>query len=69
MKSVYLSNKTAHIMTKTVVQESLATMPDEFPVEALIERLLFIQNVQEGLEQSERGETVSIEEVKQRLRR
>lgn len=56
-------------MTKTVVQESLATMPDEFPVEALIERLLFIQNVQEGLAQSERGETVSIDEVKQRLRR
>lgn len=44
-------------------------MPDEFPVEALIERLLFIQNIQEGLLQSERGETVPLEDVKQRLRK
>ena len=56
-------------MTKTIVQESLEQLPDEFPVEALIERLLFIQNVQEGLEQSERGETVPLEEVRQRFRR
>ncbi len=56
-------------MTKTTVQESLEKLPDEFPVEALIERLLFIQNVQEGLLQSERGETVPLEEVKQRLRK
>ena len=53
-------------MTKTIVQESLEKMPDEFPVEALIKRLLFIQHVQEGLSQSERGETVPLEEVKQR---
>lgn len=56
-------------MTKTIVQESLERMPDEFPVEALIERLLFIQNIQEGLLQSERGETVPLEDVKQRLRK
>lgn len=56
-------------MTKAIVQESLEKMPDEFPVETLIERLLFIQHVQEGLLQSERGETVSLEEVKQRLRK
>ena len=56
-------------MTKAAIKESLEKMPDEFPVEAFIERLLFIQNVQEGLLQSERGETVPLEEVKQRLRK
>ncbi|QMW01358.1 hypothetical protein [Spirosoma foliorum] len=56
-------------MTKTIVQESLEKMPDEFPVEELIERLLFVQNVQEGLLQSERGETVPLDEVRQRLRK
>lgn len=56
-------------MTKTVVEESLEKMPDEFPIEELIERLLFIQSVQEGLQQSERGETVPIDEVRQRLRK
>ncbi|MGF7215587.1 hypothetical protein GGR92_001727 [Spirosoma lacussanchae] len=55
-------------MTKTAVQESLDKLPDEFPVEALIERLLFIQSVQEGLLQSERGETVPLDEVRKRLR-
>lgn len=43
-------------------------MPDEFPVDELIERLLFVQGVQEGLLESERGETVPLEEVRQRLR-
>ncbi|MBN8825946.1 MULTISPECIES: hypothetical protein [unclassified Spirosoma] len=56
-------------MTKTVVQESLEKMPEEFSVEELIERLLFIQNVQEGLLQSERKETVPLEDVRQRLRK
>ncbi|SOD92436.1 hypothetical protein [Spirosoma fluviale] len=56
-------------MTKAAIQESLEKMPDEFPIEAFIERLLFIQNVQEGLLQSERGETVPLEDVKQRLRK
>lgn len=56
-------------MTKAVVQESLEKMPEEFSVEELIERLLFIQNVQEGLLQSERKETVPLDEVRQRLRK
>lgn len=56
-------------MTKTAVQESLEKMPDEFSIEEFIERLLFIQNVQEGLRQSERKETVPLEEVRQRLRK
>ena len=55
-------------MTKAAAQESIEKMPDEFPVEELIERLLFVQKVQEGLLQSERGETIPLEEVRQRLR-
>ena len=55
-------------MTKEIVRESLEKMPDEFPVEALIERLLFIQNVQEGLAQSKRGETVPLDAVKAGIR-
>lgn len=55
-------------MTKAAAQESVEKMPDEFPVEELIERLLFVQKVQEGLLQSERGETIPLDEVRQRLR-
>ncbi|WP_460996554.1 hypothetical protein [Spirosoma harenae] len=56
-------------MTKAAVQESLEKMPDEFSVEELIERLLFIQKVQEGLLQSDRKETVPIEDIRQHLRK
>ncbi|HEX9956946.1 MAG TPA: hypothetical protein VGA96_06815 [Fibrella sp.] len=56
-------------MTKEKVLDSLATMPDEFPLEDLLERLVFVQKVEEGLKQSEHGETVPIDEVKQRLRK
>lgn len=56
-------------MTKAAAQESLEKMPEEFPVEELIERLLFVQKVQEGLLQSERGETVPIDDIKNRLKK
>ena len=56
-------------MTKEKVISSLANLPDEFPVEDLIERLLFVQQVEEGMRQSERGETIPLENVRQQLRK
>jgi predicted transcriptional regulator len=56
-------------MTKSTVLQSLDELPDEFPVEQFIERLLFVQNVEEGLRQSEQGQTVPLDEVKQRFHR
>ena len=52
-----------------MVLDSLEKMPDEFPLEDLLERLVFRQKVEEGLVQSDRGETTPIDEVKQRLRK
>lgn len=56
-------------MTKDRVLDSLADLPEEFSVEDLIERLLFVQKVEEGLRQSERGETTPVEDVRQQLRK
>ena len=56
-------------MTKDMVLDSLAKMPNEFPLEDLLERLVFVQRVEEGLRQSEQGETTPIGEVKERLRK
>mgnify|MGYP000270516470 CR=1 FL=1 len=56
-------------MTKDMVLDSLAKMPNEFPLEDLLERLVFVQKVEEGLRQSEQGETTPIGEVKERLRK
>ena len=55
------TNKT---MTKEKVEEAVSTLPQEFDVEELIERLIFIDKVEKGLQQLDRGETKTHEEVK-----
>ena len=51
-------------MTKDRVLEAIIEFPQEFELEELIERLIFIENVESGLRQLEKGETVSHDEVK-----
>ena len=54
-------------MTKHQVVDSLKNFPEKFSVEDLIEKLIFIEKVEEGLVQSKNGETVSMQEAKKRL--
>lgn len=54
-------------MTKEQVITSLQDLPDSFEPEQLIERLISLQKMEEGLEQVKRGEVVTVEEAKQRL--
>jgi predicted transcriptional regulator len=54
-------------MTKTQLLNSLQDLPESFEPEQLIERLIALQKMEEGMEQAKRGEVVTIEEAKQRL--
>jgi hypothetical protein len=54
-------------MTKNQVVDSLKNFPENFSVEDFIERLIFIEKVEEGLMQSKNGETVSMKDAKKRL--
>jgi hypothetical protein len=54
-------------MTKHQVVDSLKDFPEKFSVEHLIEKLIFIEKVEEGLAQSKNNETISMEEAKKRL--
>lgn len=54
-------------MTKEQVITSLQDLPDSFEPEQLIERIIALQKMEEGLEQVKRGETVTVEEARQRL--
>ena len=54
-------------MTKSQVIHSLAELLEEFHAEQLIERLIALQKMEEGLQQIERGEVVTLEEARQRL--
>lgn len=57
------------MITKTNVLESLKDLPEEFPLDELIDKLLFIQKVEEGLAQSKRGEIHTEEEARALLKK
>lgn len=52
-------------MTKQAVITVLKTLPEEFDLDALFERLVFIEKVEEGFAQLDRGESKTHEEVKE----
>lgn len=51
-------------MKKTDVIDVVNEMPKEFDLELLIEKLVFIEKIEEGLKQAKIGNTISHEEVK-----
>jgi predicted transcriptional regulator len=51
-------------MTKDTSTAAIREMPQEFDVDELIERLLFIEKVEEGLKQIDNGQKIPLDEVK-----
>ena len=43
-------------------------LPKEFDVEELVEKMLFMDKVEKGLEQIEQGKTISHEELQDKVR-
>ena len=54
-------------MKKHTVIETLNSFEDEFEVEKLIERLLFIEKVEKGLKDVKDGKVHDYKEVKQKF--
>lgn len=54
-------------MNKSKVIETLDELPSEFSTEELIDRLIFIDKVEQGLKDVEEGNIISLEEVKNRV--
>ncbi len=54
-------------MTKAQVIDLLETLPDQFELEDLFERLLFVQQLQERLAESDNDQVISLAEARQRL--
>ena len=52
-------------MTKQAVITVLQILPEEFELNELFERLVFVEKVEEGLAQIDRGEFKTHEEVKE----
>ena len=53
--------------TKEKVLQAVQDMPDDFPIEDAMERLLFLAKVEKGLRQADAGETISHDQVKERM--
>jgi len=65
----YLYNKREIMLTKVKVKKSIDNLPDSFTIDELINQLIFIERVEEGIQQSKQGKVVSNEDVKKMIDR
>ncbi len=54
-------------MKKYKVIETLDSLPEEFNIEELVEKLLFIEQVEKGIAEADAGKTIGLEEAKQKM--
>lgn len=47
------------MLTKETVNKSINNLPDTFTIDELIEKLIFMEKVEEGFQQSEAGKVIS----------
>ena len=55
------------MLTKKEVLESIRSLPEKFDAEAAIEKIVLLEKIRTGLEQSAAGQVVSKEEARKRL--
>ena len=55
------------MLTKDDVLKSVSELPDEFSFEEILDKLLLLDKIEIGLEQSQSGNVVSTAEAKEKL--
>jgi hypothetical protein len=55
------------MLLKSKVLETVEMLDDEFTLDLLVEKMSFIERVQEGIEESINGETISDEEFEKQV--
>jgi uncharacterized membrane protein len=58
-----------NMIAKNKLVKSIQEMPDQFSLEELLDKIVFIQKVEAGLEQSKNGKTISSAKAKEVLRK
>lgn len=56
-----------NMLTKNKVLKIIQKIPEQFTIEELKGRLVFVQNVENGLEESENEKIISSEELREKL--
>ena len=57
------------MLSRSAVIDSVKNLPNNFTIDELIDRLLFIQSVEKGLKDSKEGKVYSEAEAKRRLKK
>lgn len=57
------------MLTKTKLRAEIENFPEEFSIDELVERLIFIEKVEKGLKQSEEGQVVSEAELEYEVKK
>ncbi len=52
------------MLSKNTVRQSIDNLPDSFTIYELVEQLIFVEKVEEGIKQSDEGKTISNDDVK-----
>ncbi|MBN1183968.1 MAG: hypothetical protein JXB49_16870 [Bacteroidales bacterium] len=52
------------MLTKNKVKMTIDNLPDSFTIDELIDQLIFIEKVEEGIQQSDKGKVISNEDIK-----
>lgn len=55
------------MLTKTMLIQHIDQLPEDFKLDDLIERLIFLAKVEEGLDQSNNKNVISTEELETRM--
>jgi len=55
------------MLSKDKVIDTVKDMPDKFSIDELIDKLILLQKIEKGLEQSDKGEVYSPQEAKEML--
>jgi hypothetical protein len=57
------------MLTKSQVISSIEEMPDEFSIDDLMDKLILLHKIGNGLKQSEKGEVYTTKEAKELLKK
>lgn len=55
------------MLNKTQVNHIMENMPEQFSVDQLLDKLVFVDKIENGISQSKNGQVNSKEQVKQKL--
>ena len=55
------------MITKTKLKEQIENLPEEFTIDELVEKLILIEKIERGNQQSKKGEEITEDELEKEM--